>query len=512
MECFGTGVTPFASTLRRTADRGENMDEGKNTRPHWWSRPRQADGDPAPAAPPPPDAPPAGPGAPVPPGPADPVPAAPPVGPLAGEPPVPPPHPADPYDTPPYGPPGPWAPAPPVQRTWQPYDPWAAPGYPAVVPVPATATGRRRGRLLAGAVLIALVAGGIGGVTGAWLQRAGGVGGVTLPQAPADHSGRAAGTVAAIARAALPGVVYIHVKGGGEEATGTGFLLDSDGRIITNNHVVEPAATSGEISVTFNGGTVRKARVLGRDGGYDLAVIKVDGVAGLRPLPLGNSDSVRVGDPVVAIGAPFGLEGTVTSGIISAKDRPITAGGSGGGGDQVSYVDALQTDAPINPGNSGGPLMNGQGQVIGINSAIRSADGGASGGIGGQGGSIGLGFAIPVNQARRVAEELINTGHAEHPVIGVTVDMRYTGDGARIADKGTGGAPAVVPGGPGDAAGLASGDVITAVDGDRVHSGQELIVKTRSHRPGDRITLTVRPSGGGAEHTVELVLGSSSGG
>lgn len=450
-----------------------------------------------------------------------------PVGPppVAAEPPAPQ-HPADPYGTPPYGEPGPWAPAPPVQHPaapqpqplpvappgpWQRYDPWAPPALHSVR-TGGPARGSRGGRLAVGALLIALLAGGIGGVTGAYLERHGGVSDVSLPQAPADRGGRPPGSVAAIAASTLPGVAYIHVKGGGEEGTGTGFVLDDDGHIITNNHVVEPAAGSGDISVTFNGGTVRKATIVGRDTGYDLAVIKVDGVSGLKPLPLGNSDSVRVGDPVVAIGAPFDLEGTVTSGIISAKDRPITAGGgSSGGGSDVSYVDALQTDAPINPGNSGGPLVDAQGRVIGINSAIRSADGSGGGSGGTQGGSIGLGFAIPVNQAKRVAEELINTGHATHPVIGVTVDMGYSGAGARIADKGSGGAPAVTPGGPGDKAGLKAGDIITAVDGDPVQGGQELIVKTRSHRPGEHMRLTVRSGSGGATRTVDLVLGSSSG-
>ena len=237
----------------------------------------------------------------------------------------------------------------------------------------------------------------------------------------------------------------------------------------------------------------------------------MSGVSGLTPLPLGNSDNVQVGDPVVAIGAPFDLEGTVTSGIISAKERPITAGGESGDGSDVSYVDALQTDAPINPGNSGGPLLDSRARVIGINSAIRSADSGSDL-DGGQAGSIGLGFAIPVNQAKRVAEELINTGRATHPVIGVTLDMDYAGDGARVGTKGSDGGPAVTTGGPGRQ-GRASrpGDVITEVDGRRVHSGEELIVKTRAHRPGDRLR-THRASAAARNRTVSLVLGSSDGG
>ncbi|PJJ04301.1 putative serine protease PepD [Streptomyces sp. 2333.5] len=475
-------------------------------------------------------------------------------------------HDEDPYGTPPYGGPGPWAPAPPVQRpvatpahgtavppatgphdtapqpnaphpapldpagpqplsaapgdpaappaaghpaaphgAWQQYDPWSAPlqGGP-VAPPPA----RRRGPVVAAAVALALLAGGIGGGVGAYVERYGGFNDIRLPQAGGDEGGRKPDSVAGIAQAALPGVVTIHVRGSAEQGTGTGFVLDHQGHILTNNHVVEPAATGGEISVTFSGGQTAKARVVGRDGGYDLAVVQVEGVTGLRPLPLGNSDAVRVGDPVVAIGAPFDLANTVTSGIISAKQRPITAGGQKGDGSDVSYVDALQTDAPINPGNSGGPLVDTRARVIGINSAIRAADSGGGLEGGAQGGSIGLGFAIPINQAKRVAEELINTGKATHPVIGVTLEMEYAGDGARVSEHSKDGKQPVAPGGPGAKAGIRAGDVITEVDGAPVHSGQELIVKIRSHRPGDTLALTLQR--GGKERSVRLSLGSSS--
>ncbi|MEU6147066.1 trypsin-like peptidase domain-containing protein [Streptomyces sp. NPDC047081] len=456
-------------------------------------------------------------------------------------------HAPDPYGTPPYGEPGPWAPAPPVQHPattpahgtplpappapqhvappphpdpqpstnpWQNYDPWvpvpAAPLQQNGAPVDDQHKRRRRVRkaLVTGAVVLALVSGGVGGAIGAYLERNGGVGDVSLPQAGKEAVGRAPDSVAGIAARALPSVVTLHVTGAEESGTGTGFVLDDRGHILTNNHVVEPAGADGQISVTFNSGDTAKATVVGRDTGYDLAVVKVTGVHGLKPMALGNSDNVQVGDPVVAIGAPFDLEGTVTSGIISAKERPITAGGDSADGSDVSYVDALQTDAPINPGNSGGPLLDTSARVIGINSAIRSADDG-SGSDTGQAGSIGLGFAIPVNQAKRVAEELINTGKATHPVIGVTLDMDYTGDGARVGTKATGGGPAVNAGGPGDKAGIKAGDIITEVDGQRVHSGEELIVKTRAHRPGDRLELTVRR--GGKELTISLVLGSSEG-
>ncbi|MFJ6010528.1 S1C family serine protease [Streptomyces sp. NPDC092952] len=539
------------------------MEDGKSTGPKakWWSRPtpvgatRTASDEPpalaetplpvdAPAPPPPADAPPA----------LSDVPAARPVTPL---------HEPDEYSTPPYGGPGPWAPAPPVQRPvptpahgtpvppqypgtngagvpvppvpapvppphsqqpqpqqpqagpaqWLQYDPWGAPGQPLTNPGPpsGSGTGRKKGRggsLLIGGLLLALVAGGIGGGIGAYIERNGGLTRVELPQASRDTGGRAPDSVAGIAASALPSVVTLHVSGSTESGTGTGFVLDSSGHILTNNHVVAPAGQGGRITVTFSGGETARGEVVGKDSGYDLAVVKVSGVSGLKPLPLGNSDNVRVGDPVVAIGAPFDLSNTVTSGIISAKDRPITAGGEKGDGSDISYVDALQTDAPINPGNSGGPLVDAAAHVIGINSAIRAADSSSSE-EGGQAGSIGLGFAIPINQGKRVAEELINTGKATHPVIGVTLDMKYAGDGARVGAKGTGGAPAVTPGGPGAKAGIRPGDVITEVGGRRVHSGEELIVKIRAHRPGDRLELKL--TRGGKDLSISLTLGSASG-
>lgn len=476
-------------------------------------------------------------------------------------------HEPDEYSTPPYGGPGPWAPAPPVQRPvptpahgtpvppvpapyagtngaetptgpapvttpgpvpapaftppppppqsthWLQYDPWG--GYRQPLTQPGQPLGsdggrgkNRRGSLLVGALLLALVAGGIGGGIGAYIERNGGLTTVELPQAAKNSGGRAPDSVAGIAASALPSVVTLHVSGTTESGTGTGFVLDNEGHILTNNHVVAPAGPSGDITVTFSGGETASAEIVGKDSGYDLAVVKVKGVSGLKPLPLGNSDNVQVGDPVVAIGAPFDLSNTVTSGIISAKDRPITAGGEKGDGSDISYVDALQTDAPINPGNSGGPLVDTDAHVIGINSAIRAADSGSTA-EGGQAGSIGLGFAIPINQGKRVAEELINTGKATHPVIGVTLDMKYTGDGARVGAKGAEGKPSVTPGGPGAKAGIKPGDIITEVDGQRVHSGEELIVKIRAHRPGDRLDLGLTRSG--KDLSMTLTLGSATG-
>ncbi|WP_426365971.1 trypsin-like peptidase domain-containing protein [Streptomyces sp. E-08] len=464
-------------------------------------------------------------------------------------------HAPDEYRTPPYGEPGPWAPAPPVQRPpasvppqahhqppqppqaqppqaqppqaqppqaqppqaqpqggaapWVQYDPWGAPGT-GVPPVPAKKS--RKGLAIAGALVFALITGVIGGGIGAYVERNGGLTTVELPQAEAGDTDRAPDSVAGIAASALPGVVTLHVTGNGSSGTGTGFVLDTKGHILTNNHVVDGAASSEDISVTFSSGETARAKLIGKDTGYDLAVVQVTGVSGLTALPLGNSDDVRVGDPVVAIGAPFDLSNTVTSGIISAKERPITAGGEKGDGTDVSYVDALQTDAPINPGNSGGPLLDSKARVIGINSAIRAAGGGSGDGEGGsasQPGSIGLGFAIPINQGKRVAEELINTGKATHPVIGVSLDMQFNGDGARVGEKGKDGSASVTAGGPAAKAGLRPGDVITKVDGQRVHNGEELIVKIRAHRPGDKLELTLTRNG--KELTKTLTLGSSQG-
>lgn len=386
------------------------------------------------------------------------------------------------------------------------YDPWGARPLQAVDHGRAGSRGIRLRQGLALGIGIALLAGGVGGYAGILVERQANTR-LELPQAaPAATRGRAPDSVAGIAASALPGVVTLHVSGAKGSSTGTGFVLDAQGHILTNNHVVDGART---ITVTFSTGDSVPAELVGGDTGYDLAVVKVTGVRGLHPLALGNSENVEVGDPVVAIGAPFDLSNTVTAGIISATGRPITAGGDKGDGSDVSYVDALQTDAPINPGNSGGPLLDAEAQVIGINSAIRGGGDDGEGGSGQQRGSIGLGFAIPVNQGKRVAEELIRTGRATHPVIGVTLDMEYSGDGARVGEEGEGGRSAVTAGGPGARAGIKPGDVITKVDGVRVHGGDELVIKIRAHRPGDRLALTVLRDG--RERTLEVVLGSANG-
>ncbi|MEU3601038.1 trypsin-like peptidase domain-containing protein [Streptomyces sp. NPDC006798] len=379
---------------------------------------------------------------------------------------------------------------------------------------------RKRGTALVTAVLVAaLVAGGVGGAAGYWAASERNEDSssttVTSSEIPKDLK-RAPDTVAAVAAKALPSVVTIEAKSSGGEGrgdlpggsqggggTGTGFVYDQQGHILTNNHVVATAAEGGTLAVTFSNGREYDAEVVGRAEGYDVAVLKLKTPpAGLTPLPLGDSEKVAVGDSTIAIGAPFGLSNTVTTGIISAKNRPVASGD--GSGTRGSYMSALQTDASINPGNSGGPLLDSRGAVIGINSAIQS-----TGGALGQAGSIGLGFAIPINQAKNVGDQLIKTGKPVYPVIGATVGMSESTEGAKIADRGTDGTPAVPPSGPAAKAGLKPGDIITKFDDKPIDSGPTLISEIWNHKPGDKVTLTYER--GGKESTVTLTLGSRTG-
>ena len=229
---------------------------------------------------------------------------------------------------------------------------------------------------------------------------------------------------------------------------------------------------------------------MGRDNSYDLAVLKID-VTSAPTLQLGNSDLVQVGDSVIAIGSPLGLSGTVTSGIISSKNRAVTTGNGSG---ESSFINALQTDAAINPGNSGGPLVDATGAVIGVNSAIATL------GSSSQSGSIGLGFAIPINQAKKTAEQLIKTGSATYPIMGISVDTRFTGTGALISSESIG----VTPGGPADKAGLKIGDIITNFDGVEINNSDELIVAIRSKSVGDKVKVKYIRNKISKEATVTL--------
>jgi putative serine protease PepD len=339
------------------------------------------------------------------------------------------------------------------------------------------------------AVVIALIAGGFGAAIGR--GSATNIG-ANLVQTSSSIE-RAPDSIAALAARVIPAVVSISVKGSTGSGTGSGFFLDSDGFILTNNHVVESAARSGTITVELSDGKKYRAKLIGRDGPYDLAVLKID-VVGAPTLQLGNSDTVQVGDAVIAIGSPLGLAGTVTSGIISSKNRAVTTGGGSG---ESSFINALQTDAAINPGNSGGPLVDATGAVIGVNSAIATL------GFGSQAGSIGLGFAIPINQAKKTTEQLIKTGSATYPIMGISVDTRYTGTGALITSEGVG----ITPGGPAAKAGLRAGDVIIEFDGSEVENSDELIVMIRSKNVGDKVKVKYKR--GNLTREITLTLAAS---
>ncbi|MGN8246818.1 S1C family serine protease [Cellulomonas soli] len=392
------------------------------------------------------------------------------------------------------------APVPPAQG--------GAPFAPPVPPAAAGASARSRGRALSVVwvvplIVLSLVAGVVGGVLGARSTGGARPADAGLPTVSITGSvDRAPDSVAGIASAVLPSVVSIEVTASDGTSTGSGFVLRQDGYILTNNHVVASADEVGSsIVVLFADGTQVDATVVGRTADYDLAVVKVE-ADGLTPLLLGDSDAVVVGDPVVAIGAPLGLVGTVTTGIVSALNRPVSAGDS----QDTAFINAIQTDAAINPGNSGGPLVNAAGEVVGINSAIAQAPGTDTTAAG----SIGLGFAIPSNQARRTAEQLIETGTATYPIIGVLLDDRYTGEGVQVASEDNDGTAAVTPGGPADVAGIRRGDVILEIDGRPVTDPEELIVTIRAHTPGDVVVLRVRT--GEKERDVRVELSESSGG
>ena len=338
--------------------------------------------------------------------------------------------------------------------------------------------------------LIAVLAGSVGGFLG--VNAAGGdfFNRVQLVSSTSTIQ-RAPDSVAGIAQRVLPSVVSISTRSISGGGTGSGFVIDSNGYILTNNHVISKAAqTGGSIQVSLSDGSFYSAKVIGRDASYDLAVLKIT-ASGLKALQFGDSDTIAVGDLVIAIGSPLGLTGTVTTGIISAKNRAVTAGESNS---ESSFINALQTDAAINPGNSGGPLVDATGAVIGVNSAIASL------GTTSQLGSIGLGFAIPINQARKTADLLIKNGVATYPVIGVSLNMNYTENGAQVSTSGRG----ILPGSPAQKAGLRGGDVIIEIDGKEIYSPEELIVSVRAKNVGDRVTLGFLRDG--VKKTVTLTL------
>lgn len=304
-----------------------------------------------------------------------------------------------------------------------------------------------------------------------------------------DSAPAAEGSIEAVAAKVLPAVVSIQVRTATQGAEGSGSIISPDGYVLTNHHVVA-GGESGEIQVSLNDGSRHPATLVASDPATDVAVIKIDDAKDLPYLEFGDSSALRVGQQVVAVGSPLGLNATVTSGIVSALNRPVRASQGGG---ESSLIDAIQTDAAVNPGNSGGPLVDMEGRLVGMNSMIASLSS-----TGGESGSIGLGFAIPSTFAKRMADQLINKGKATHPMLGVQVSAQDVVHGALIRE--------VSPGGPADAAGIKPGDVITRLGQRQIDDADSLIAATRSQDFGATVQLEVRNREGNDPRTVEVTL------
>jgi putative serine protease PepD len=362
-------------------------------------------------------------------------------------------------------------------------------------PQPATAVPLKRrrgfGTVIAAAALSAVVGAGVGvGSYATLVDGTGAASPIHVSTLPAAQSPQLDGTVSAAAAKIEPSVVTITVQSGNGVDVGSGVVLDSEGHILTNNHVVEAASRSGGIAVAFSDGKTASATVVGTSASNDLAVIKVSGVSNLVPATFGKSGSLEVGQAVVAAGAPLGLSESVTSGIVSNTARPVRSGSD----DSAVYL-AVQTDAAINPGNSGGPLVDLNGAVVGINSSIATTSGSS------QSGNIGIGFAIPSDLAVRVASELITTGKSADSSLGVTV----AGSDSNAVESTGATLQAVTDRGPAAAAGLQAGDVVTKVDNFEVTSSDGLIAAVRYYTPGTKVTVTyVRD--GGSPQTVSVTL------
>jgi putative serine protease PepD len=382
----------------------------------------------------------------------------------------------------------------------QPYDPYrGAPQQPGPVPPPPRPPKKksRAGALTAGALAIAVVSAGIGGGVALVAKPDRPGGGTQITAAPSvPAASLPAGSVEQVAAKVVPSVVKLETDMGRASEEGSGIILSSDGLILTNNHVVEAGkGGTGDTTITFADGRTSKFTVVGTDPSSDIAVVKADNVSDLTPITIGSSANLKVGQDVVAIGSPLGLEGTVTTGIISALNRPVAAGGDVR--NQNTVLDAIQTDAAINPGNSGGALVNMNGELVGVNSAIATLGGDSADA---QSGSIGLGFAIPIDQAKRIADELIQSGTASHASLGVQVGNDAASHGAKIVEVTAGGAAA--------AAGLPSGVTVTKVDDRVIPSADALVAAVRSKAPGDKVTLTyLDPSG--KPQTVQVTLGKA---
>jgi putative serine protease PepD len=304
-----------------------------------------------------------------------------------------------------------------------------------------------------------------------------------------------AGSTEKVAAKVLPSVVELDVAGGQGAGSGSGIIIDSDGLILTNDHVAEIAENGGTITVVFHDGSKAEGEVVGTDPLTDVALVQAEDVSGLTPATIGRSAHLDVGEQVVAVGSPYGLDATVTSGIVSALDRPVDVGRDEAG--NTTAYPAIQTDAAINPGNSGGPLVDMQGRVVGINASIRTVPGGDEG-------SIGLGFAIPIDEVLPIVEQLKDGETPTHARLGITVtDAAETGgaevtDGARVRD--------ITDGSAADEAGLREGDVITRIDDRPVSSADGLVATVRSYRPGDEVEVTYERDGDTG--TTTLTLGS----
>jgi putative serine protease PepD len=370
---------------------------------------------------------------------------------------------------------------------------------------PAPAKPRRRA-FAASVITASLLVGGAAGVAGAAVYTSQQPGSDN-PSAAADHStapvvnapaaASGDGSVESVAQQVLPSVVEIEVSGPQGAGSGSGIILTSDGQILTNNHVVELAGDSGTLEVSFNDGSHAKATLVGHDPLTDTAVIQAEDVSGLTPATIGASDSLQVGQSVVAIGSPFGLDATVTSGIVSALERPVDVGSDGQGNSTV--YPAIQTDAAINPGNSGGPLVDMAGHVVGINASIQTTSN-----TGGQSGSIGLGFAIPIDEVLPVIDQMQKGETPTHARLGISVENVASGEGALVAEGAK--ISQVNDGSAAAGAGLQDGDVVTKVDDTLITSADSLVATVRSYRPGDKVTVTYTRAG--TEHTVDLTLDS----
>ncbi len=431
------------------------------------------------------------------------------------------------------------------QQHSQPYGPYGATPPPGPAEVQKPRKRSRAAALTAGALAIAAVSAGVGGAVATMVESDGHTV-TTATSAAAAPTGRPTvptanvpvGSVEQVAAKVVPSVVKLETKMGRQSEEGSGIILTADGLILTNSHVVSvakgvkpgaagapgapgepgapgaPGAPGGQggaggpgglpglpgagaptTMVTFSDGRTAPFTVVGTDPATDIAVVRAEGVSGLTPITVGSSSQLRVGQDVVAVGSPLGLEGTVTTGIVSALNRPVSAGGDAS--NQNTVLDAIQTDAAINPGNSGGALVNMNGELVGVNSAIATLGGDSAAS---QSGSIGLGFAIPVDQAKRVADELINSGTASHASLGVQVSNDVTTHGAKIVE--------VVKGGAAANAGLPSGVVVTKVDDRAISSANALVAAVRSRAPGEKLTLTYLDPSGGVK-TVQVTLGKA---